>query len=937
MAGTCRIILGLTALILAAGLCGCAQRGGTNLQVVRFEAPAAPAGDDQPIVLHAARNEVVSFVLKVPDARGLQSLRIATLRHTNATAEISTENLRAYQVLPMPIDTNRAGFVRHTGQSVDTNRLPRALLPLAMWRGTIDASALRRPADQVEGITLWIDVQIPATAAAGDYRGSCRLSGASPGELDLHLSVDEFVIPDQRHLLLVGRAPWDDLLRLYPKAFGPYPPKFLSRQDKNCAPAIATLDQLQQLAHAHRVELVFPQLQPVVKWPSGAGPQIDWTDFDSLVLPWLKGEVFADRLPAGYWPIPWVENLHLHETSSRLGYFKSAAEHFQELEYLDRSAVELTSGRPGHPGLMQSVELSEQIGLLLRLNPNLRVRASLDEEHVQLSTPQNPRRVPEDAIDRLMYMAAGLVSTPPIQRLPESAGRWLATDQPALVPSAGSGIAERDARLWAWLAFLRDAGSIHWDCVLPRQAQPDETASADEMIWFYPGEWFGLDWPVPTVQLKWMRRAQQDYEYLYLARQRGQHARALMLARLMVRPVELQPSQLPDQAYALLSGTSEPQVWAECMRLLSRTIAISQPGQDIDSAAERQLALDLTAWSADRERPMLLGNATNWWIDRINGEPQIHLQLGLDIYSAADHHPQSSRLVWGELFEPWQSASPRGAEVPHLPRYAVSRAAINARMSAAQLRREQRPVGANFIDGYTNRVFPLQVVAPAGRCERREGPPPRLDGSLDDWSSEDAIHQGNLIRMLDRPTVQNQYLSLATTSSAVYATQTATNLYIGFKLDGADAPVTNAERSFIDYDLRRAWGEDVCELLIQPIYADNSTGPVLHVAVKPRGQLEVSRRLNPKLNADPWQAFSSSDIRYACNTQEAVWRGELAMPWDAIGQNAAGQMPVMLRFNFAQHRGRTGESATWAGPVDFGRTDRFTGLLYLTSRTLNGP
>jgi hypothetical protein len=37
----------------------------------------------------------------------------------------------------------------------------------------------------------------------------------------------------------------------------------------------------------------------------------------------------------------------------------------------------------------------------------------------------------------------------------------------------------------------------------------------------------------------------------------------------------------------------------------------------------------------------------------------------------------------------------------------------------------------------------------------------------------------------------------------------------------------------------------------------------------------------------------------------------------------------MLRFNFSQHRAATCESASWAGPVDFGRDESFTGVLYL--------
>jgi len=70
-------------------------------------------------------------------------------------------------------------------------------------------------------------------------------------------------------------------------------------------------------------------------------------------------------------------------------------------------------------------------------------------------------------------------------------------------------------RLWAWLAFLRQAGLIQWTNVLPNYDNPDQPADPSDLIWFYPGSWFGVDDPVPTVQLKWVRRAQQDFEYLY--------------------------------------------------------------------------------------------------------------------------------------------------------------------------------------------------------------------------------------------------------------------------------------------------------------------------------------------------------------------------------------------------------------------------------------
>jgi hypothetical protein len=40
-------------------------------------------------------------------------------------------------------------------------------------------------------------------------------------------------------------------------------------------------------------------------------------------------------------------------------------------------------------------------------------------------------------------------------------------------------------------------------------------------------------------------------------------------------------------------------------------------------------------------------------------------------------------------------------------------------------------------------------------------------------------------------------------------------------------------------------------------------------------------------------------------------------------------MPTMLRFNFVQHRTATGESDSWAGPIDYGRDENLMGLLLI--------
>ncbi len=130
------------------------------------------------------------------------------------------------------------------------------------------------------------------------------------------------------------------------------------------------------------------------------------------------------------------------------------------------------------------------------------------------------------------------------------------------------------------------------------------------------------------------------------------------------------------------------------------------------------------------------------------------------------------------------------------------------------------------------------------------------------------------------------------------------------------------------YKDRRAWGEDLCEVLIQPVYKDDTLGSILHVICKPNGAQWVERKLDSRLNQNPWQAVEGSGIRYAATTPEGKWNGELAMPWKVIVDEKHG-MPVLLRFNFIQHRTATGESASWCGPIDFGRDDSLMGVLYL--------
>jgi hypothetical protein len=194
--------------------------------------------------------------------------------------------------------------------------------------------------------------------------------------------------------------------------------------------------------------------------------------------------------------------------------------------------------------------------------------------------------------------------------------------------------------------------------------------------------------------------------------------------------------------------------------------------------------------------------------------------------------------------------------------------------------------------------------------------------------------------MFNRPAVQRQDLQFADESATVYAGWADENLYVAFDLQGVTMSPVMQSRNFVDYQFRRAWGEDLCELLVQAVFEDNSVGPVLHVVCKPAGHW-VERKRDPRMYTHPWQPFEGAAIRYAGTVERKAgdpagrgdWRGEVAIPWKAItdrdGDGRTVQRPRLLRFNFVQHVHATGQSASWAGPIDFGRDDNFMGLLYL--------
>jgi hypothetical protein len=912
------------------------------------------------VELAAARNEFASFVLQIGP-------RVAAVNYSLRIQAPAGSSVEAYQVLPMPVDVNRAGYARHTGQDATLGDLPRALLPLkTLPDGSFDLHVRdsSRPGDPNAAASantpalLWVDVHVPADAPAGDYAASCEAiaRGKMLATVPLKLSVYDFALPDPRHLEVVGRLDWDDLQRLYPDRFEAIRPHLMNREKPEYADAVRTLDGLMALAHRHRTSVIVPRLHPVVKWPPLGPPVVDWKEFDSLVGKWLTGEAFEDKQPMGFWPLPAPDMLDRYNRKSQLDYWGNAAEHFDQRDWLNRAPVWIEKITPGRATEAESAELSRLAAETLAIHQRVRTAVPLETDQLiitDLGAAAAPDKIDPATTSRMMSAAPGLVFAPPMRIWPDGVERpmhYLRTNMPALLPYIGAGGDERDVRLWAWLAFLRNASVINFSDALPSLSDPTERADPNELIWFYPGEWFGLSEPVPTIQLKWLRRAQQDFEYLRLAYDRAWAAKdrdiyidTNMMARLITKPVEIQPGQFPDPAYTMMSGTTSQIAWDDAQRLLAKMILLHpSPDVKVDQTAQFAIQNEILLWQQPQERPLLVGRRTQWSFDPEQKDPWLKLDFDVDLYNASAIPQKDNLINWTSVAPTsgWQietAASP----APALPEYNVRRAGIEGRFDLSKITPAGRaPMEVTFTNGYKRTGASLKVVLPVATSDRREG---RLaiDGRLDDdWNEADLVQDGPLVKMLSRPSLQQQRLELAANGSKVYTSWAATNFYVAFDLGGVELGAAGAGvagQNFVDYQFRRAWGEDLCEILIQPLNDKGAPGPVLHVVCKPNGSSWVERKNGGE---NPWTEVEAR-IPYKSRQEAERWRGEISIPWkailDAAALNGDIEPPALLRFNFVQHRHATAESASWCGPVDFGRDENMMGILYLRDPQEPGP
>jgi hypothetical protein len=940
-----------------------------GLAVIDLCDPSQPDVQAEPLRLRTPRGGWSEFALRVEptDGAGRTVLRLPAFARGQV---VSAKH--AYQVLSVPVDFGTAAYVRQSGEPAQVRQTPRVLLPLPMSPdGTVDLSAARNP-DRTP-LLVWVEMRAATGAPAGEVNGNCELldgpGGAASGSVSVTLSVADVTLPEERHLRITAPLDLSAASAARPAVYAGLTPRLLSRRDAACAAAVSDLDGLIRAAHDHRTDLFVGQLQPIVKWPPGRPPAIDWTDFDGVAGPWLDGSAFADRRPVGFWPLPSPDALDDFDLAAKSLYWGQAAAHFNRPGWsAGAHPVVLRPDVGGPPTEAAELILSAEARAVLASSPTAWAMLPLRQDQLRLASASNDALATAGTAHRLLTRADGDVQS-------ADAADWPAgVDPPASYLDAsnpgdpspvlhGTG-EEQDVRAAAWLAFLRGATVLTCGRPLP-STSPSSPIPADELPWLYPGSWYGVNGPLPTLQLKWLRQAEQDFEVLQMSADGGDRDAAMAVCRLICKPVKVGRAvaaapTLPSEV-SLLGGSTDPQGCAATRDLLIDRIVARKSGQA--GGGVTQLDLRTVRWFNAHQRPTAFATGVDWmWATppdlagpaldpaMVGPGSWITARVNVDVYDPAvpaaplDAGPADGAgpATWSGNTLQWRTAGgwePRPPvsyvpvipacgvrPVPALARFNLEQAPPAPPMTASGAAEPRPPVALTLVDGSDAQTVDCPLVLPVATSDRLTRPV-TLDGALDDWFPSDAaLLDRPLVRMSSRPAVQAGEARPADHPSSLYSGWTDDDLYVAFRVGGVTPEGARSARNFVEYREGRAWGEDLCEATVQPLYVDDTVGPTLHVVCKTGGEW-VERQ---PAGGGEWQPFEGTALRYAATVDPTTgtWRGEVAIPWRAIVAAGRGR-PSLLRFNFGQHVNATGESATWAGPLDRSRQPGMAGLLVL--------
>ncbi len=230
----------------------------------------------------AARNEFESFQLILRSARGDLSgvdATVSILRAANGSTIPGT---------PATIYREEYLNLQHPSSvEGESGYWPDPLIPQVdrYWHERRSAFPFLLKAQQNQA--LWIEIYVPIDQAAGDYQGSITIysEGSVKGRIPLTVHVWDFVLPSTSSLQTAFGLGGIGILKQHRGAY---------TRDKDL---LEVTRLYTEAALLHRISTYAGSMIPPRTLRGRSGVQLDWTEYDQEMSPFLDGTVFTQEHP----------------------------------------------------------------------------------------------------------------------------------------------------------------------------------------------------------------------------------------------------------------------------------------------------------------------------------------------------------------------------------------------------------------------------------------------------------------------------------------------------------------------------------------------------------------------------------------------------------------------------------------------------------------
>ena len=883
---------------------------------------ADPAAEpEQTVRLSGAVNETVAFkfILSAGEVAAVE-LELSAEDLVGEHARIGNNAFRMYRQWPIRIERFPNWYLR-SGRSAEPCEAPDVLVP-------IDAPQHGQPFALAPGATLpiWVEIKIPPTAEPGTYNSaiSVRDGDGRISRTPLKLVVLDIYLAPQ------DAIPIPACVQLSPviAAFTQLDPGNLNAalEDKE---TVAVLHRTFAILHDHGLSPYTEDVRPHFSQKGDGGVQLDWSQYDAFCKPLIDGAAYdADARPAYAWPIP--ADLNQPDPAQFNGirsavfaavlrdYLQAAAAHFQEQGWIEKAFVRFNFPGDANPS-RQDIQIVRQLATVSHLvEPPLPFVSSL------IPQPMAPfgwsEHLFEDLSSEVDVWAtpARYQHRPTMQQIRTLGKRtWLLPDRP---PFSGSLAVEATpimTRSLPWQAFLQGHDAVvlphttDWPDDLLDSPIRDRSQPSDTWL-LYPGRYFGLCEPLPSVRLKQLQLGIQDYQYLRLLERHGRGESARLLAGSLIKAAgtDAYGDNYQDGLFGRVAD--EAGAWRLAREILEEEVAdavSSEPGKNIDTQANQ--ARWAKFLSATRGIRLWAESAK---LRLVEEEDQLVSHVAIDVAIRSElQTPLTGKLNFGALLPDVRSISDI-LRVGPIPEMGLTRQQLIASVPG---------LPPCDLDGHFTQEIALDAGA-AGNVSTFatvsvvQVPditgPITIDGSLADWPPSEFNIAGDFRRITGRGdgVLEGQRAQCQTVA---YLARNGGMLYIALHAavpDAARRSETPSERysNVVRYEDLMPLGEDLVEILFDPTNAATQSGDLFHIVLKADGNPVFERGVATTPPIGKCALWPGEPPRYCTARNEEGWSAEVAIPLSAFGLEA--QEKRVWGFNITRLEPFRGEYSDWA-------------------------